>query len=542
MINRLRWAVRLPGRARQALVRAGFLGVPGLRRQERELAAWLRAQPPAAAAPDLHLYLQVCPGQVPDALLTLRSLQAGTAPAGLHISAAPAEQQALQAALPGGLQVTWRAEPPAAQHLPGSGYAALLAPGDVLHPLTLAAVGRALAATPCDLLYTDCAHWRGQRAAPWFKPGWSPDLLLAWNYPGRLAFFALQRLAQLPNLTFDLASAHALALALLAAPPRVQRLPYVLITCPPEPPLCDLPAVQQAAAPCSLQALPNGLCRVHVQPAGQPLVSIIICARDQAELTARCLDAIFTRTAYPHFEVLLVDNGSTQPAALDLYHSWAEKEPRFHCERMDLPFNFSLLNNRAGALARGQVLVFLNNDTEVFTPEWLQELAGQALRPASGACAPLLLFPDGSIQHAGILAGRGRVRHAWYRAATGQAGHLGRLLVPSNFTALSAACLAVERGRFLAVGGFDEALAIAYNDVDLCLKLTDKGYFNLLLPHIRILHHESASRGYEISSARRARRQAEFDLLLRRWPGLAVPDPFAHPCLADLSGDFYPYG
>lgn len=504
----------------------------------RALAA---AEPPAGEPPLFGLILRVGPGETDAALRTLDSLR-GQNSSGwcLRVLAAPAEEAALQSQFPASPSIVYIPSPLTAGQLAaeqGSGYAALLAAGDTLHPLTLWMIGRELQRQPCDFLYTDEEHAPagGEKPVVRLKPDWSPDLLLGWNYPGRLAFFALQRLAAMPETPFELEAAHRLALGLLAAPVNVRHLPYALITCRPSPPQSDPHAVQAAVNPARLEAV-DGLSRVHFQPAGQPLISILICARDRADLTSRCLDSLFSRTTYPNFEVVLVDNDSQQPEALELYRGWAEKEARFRCERMAAPFNFAALNNRAADLARGSLLLFLNNDTEVLTPTWLEELAGFAQRPSTGCCAPMLLFPDGSIQHAGILAGGGRVVHAWYRADPHQPGTLGRLQVPSNFSALTAACLMLTRERFEAAGGFDEALGIAYNDVDLCFKLRQKGCFNVLLPHIRLYHHESASRGYEDTPERRARRRHEFDLLLQRWPQIAQGDPCAHPCLEALSG------
>ncbi len=506
----------------------------------RALAA---ATPPAGAPPWLGLLLRVQPNETAAALRTLDSL-CGQSSNGwcVRVLAAPAEQAALQSQFPTSPSIVYLTAPITAAQLAaeqGAGYAALLAPGDTLHPLALWMIGRELQRQPCDFLYTDeeQAPADGDKPVVRLKPDWSPDLLLGWNYPGRLAFFALERLANLPEIPFALEAAHQLALSLLSVPVNVRHLPHALITCLPYPPDGDPRAVQAAAAPHEVEPV-NGLCRLHFQAAGQPLVSILICARDRADLSARCLDSLFTRTTYPNFEVVLLDNDSLQPEALGLYRSWAEKELRFRCERVAAPFNFAALNNQAAALARGSLLVFLNNDTEVLTPAWLDELAGQALRPSTGCCAPMLLFPDGSIQHAGIMAGREQVLHAWYRADPQQPGALGRLRIPSNFSALTAACLMLTRARFEEVGGFEESLGIAYNDVDLCFKLRQKGYFNVLLPHIRLCHHESASRGYEDTPERRARRAREFDLLLRRWPDIAQPDPFTHPCLDALSGAF----
>jgi GT2 family glycosyltransferase len=236
----------------------------------------------------------------------------------------------------------------------------------------------------------------------------------------------------------------------------------------------------------------------------------------------------------------LVDNQSRQKKTFDLINFWREKEPlRFRCLTLDEPFNFSVLNNHAVEYAKGDLLLFLNNDTEVISSDWLQELAGQALRPEIGAVGAMLLFKDGTIQHAGIILGGSRLAVHAHRGMNGDdPGYKGRLLSPSNVSALTAACMMVRKVVFVQAGGFDEHLPLAYNDVAFCLQLRRMDYYHIVLPQVKLFHYESQTRGYHFSASEKEQLQKVKEYLLNLYPELNNPDPYYSSNLDLLKENF----
>jgi O-antigen biosynthesis protein len=206
---------------------------------------------------------------------------------------------------------------------------------------------------------------------------------------------------------------------------------------------------------------------------------------------------------------------------------------------MDIPFNYSKLNNEAVELARGELILLLNNDIEVITPEWLEEMAGQAMRASIGAVGVKLLFPDNTIQHAGVTLGVGGVAgHTHRELDVNHPGYFDRLVVVSNYSAVTAACLMVRKELFEDVDGLEEELQVAFNDVDFCLKLLKKGYRNVLLPQVKLYHHESKSRGYEDTPEKMQRFLGEVNLMRERWDELLHRDPCYNPNLTLNRADF----
>ena len=247
--------------------------------------------------------------------------------------------------------------------------------------------------------------------------------------------------------------------------------------------------------------------RAYWALASNPLISIIICTRDKPQLLQRCLTSIFRQAGYSNIEILLIDNGSTESATFSLYRQWQENEPtRLRIETYKEPFNFSTMNNWATELAKGELLLFLNNDTEVLTPDWLQEMAGQACRPEIGAVGAMLLFPNGTIQHAGIiLGGKSLAVHSHRGMDSSSPGYKGRLLAQSNVSAVTAACLMIRKELFSSLGGFNERFVVSYGDVDLCLRLRSAGYQQIVLPQVRLLHYEIYQRAVMITAPKSVR-------------------------------------
>jgi GT2 family glycosyltransferase len=271
---------------------------------------------------------------------------------------------------------------------------------------------------------------------------------------------------------------------------------------------------------------------VYRLPDPAPKVSVIIPTRRRADLLGPCVDSLLTRTEYPSLEIVIVDNDSDDPQAVALLGQLA-KRPGIRIIAHPGPFNFSAINNHAVAETDAAVLALLNNDVEITHPDWLREMVARALQPDVGAVGAKLFYPNGTIQHAGIVTGLGGDRiagHPYTEAPRDTAGSFGDLLLAREVSAVTAACMVIRRSVFVEVGGFDEAnLPVAYNDVDLCLRLRERGYRNILTPFAELVHRQSASRGTDDLPAQRDRLRGEMDYMRRRWGDALLHDPYFGP-------------
>lgn len=268
-------------------------------------------------------------------------------------------------------------------------------------------------------------------------------------------------------------------------------------------------------------------------PAPQPLVSIIIPTKDRADLLEMCLKSLQAKTSYTNYEVIIVDNGSVEPATQALFDRL--QAPRFKVVRDDSPFNYSALNNSAARLARGELLCLMNNDIEILTPDWLEEMVSFAWREDVGCVGARLWYPDGRLQHGGCVIGVGGIAgHSHKYLSRGQVGYFARAVLHQSFSAVTAACLLVRRSIFEQMGGLDEQLVVAFNDVDFCLRVQAAGYRNVWTPYAEMNHHESASRGEEDSPEKIARFKREIDYMKARWGDSLLNDPtYSHNLTLD---------
>jgi GT2 family glycosyltransferase len=243
------------------------------------------------------------------------------------------------------------------------------------------------------------------------------------------------------------------------------------------------------------------------------------------------------RSTYPNLEIIILDNGSTEPATAQLFSQLPKDRVRIL--RDDRPFNFSSLNNHGASLAQGDFLCLMNNDIEVITPDWLEEMIAFAQRPNIGCVGARLWYPSGFLQHGGIILGMGGVAgHAHLNLRRGDPGYCSRAILHQSFSAVTAACLVMRRDLFYQVGGFDEALAVAFNDVDLCLRVRQAGFHNVWTPYAEMIHHESASRGYETEPHKQARLQIEANFIQQHWGDILFNDPAYSPNLSLEHHDF----
>ncbi|MDK2122905.1 glycosyltransferase [Parachitinimonas caeni] len=400
----------------------------------------------------------------------------------------------------------------------------------------------------------------GQRKDAYFKPDWNYDLFLAQNLFSHMGCYRSELIRQVGGFRegYEGSQDYDLALRCIEQVPAhsIRHIPRVLYhwrilaqsmasggDAKPysydaaRRAIADHLARQSIAASVEPLPLAPSLQRVrYTLPDSPPLVSLIIPTRNQHALLRQCINSL-ARTRYPYFEVLIVDNGSDEAATRDYLDSLARR-PNFRVLRDDRPFNFPALNNLAVAQARGEVLCLLNNDIEVINEDWLAEMVSQAMRPGIGAVGARLWFPDETLQHGGVLLVGGVAGHAHRKLPRGLPGYAGRAIVSQNYSAVTAACLVVRKALYQQVGGMDEALSVAFNDVDFCLKLQAAGYRNLWTPFAELYHHESASRGEETTPEKRARFASEVELMQQRWQHLLPHDPAYNPNLSFFREDF----
>jgi GT2 family glycosyltransferase len=277
----------------------------------------------------------------------------------------------------------------------------------------------------------------------------------------------------------------------------------------------------------------------HALPPVVPKVSIIIPTRDALDLTRRCVDSLRALTRYADYDILLVDNQSRDPLAIE----WMRREAaakRVRLLSFDRPFNYSAINNMAVREADGELVCLLNNDTEVISSDWLEEMVGQIIQPGVEVVGAKLLYPDGTVQHAGDLVGVGGIaNHAHIGIGAAEPGYAQRAVVAQELSAVTGACLLTRRSTYLRLGGLDERhLPVAFNDVDYCLRVRSAGAAVVWTPHAVLVHHESVSRGKDVSADQRRRARREAMYMRRRWRQEMKVDPYYHPSLSHARPDF----
>lgn len=420
-----------------------------------------------------------------------------------------------------------------------------LRPGVRLVPHALATLAFLLQQHP-DVAFLHADHDRldqGRRVDPSFAPVLGPELVLSRN-PFR-GLVALRRSAfpDAPEPTLDPAGLFRWGLTCTSrVPGRVRRLPVVLATLDSDARGEDdaereviREHLRTAGTGADVQPGPvPGVHHVRYRlPHPAPTVAVVVPTRNAAALVETCVRSVRRLTRYPSYEILLVDNGSDEPKALASFEALARagdvllhRDPR--------PFNFSALNNAAVARTAADLVCLLNNDIEALHSDWLEEMVSVALQPGVGAVGAKLFYPDGRIQHGGVVVGlHGAADHAYAGAPGNAPGYAQQLLVRREVSAVTAACLVVQRSLYLEVGGLDEeAFSVSFNDVDFCLKLGERGYRNVWTPHARLVHHESASRGRSRRPEPNSRAERELAALRSRWARALVDDPYQSPNLS----------
>jgi GT2 family glycosyltransferase len=423
--------------------------------------------------------------------------------------------------------------------------------GDVLEPDALLSIAVELN-DGADIVYTDEDRFdrEGIPREPAFKPGWSPETALTRDYVGRVCAIrgAVLRAAG------GVAEAHGRAMwydAVLRVSEASDRVAHVArVLCHrrfgslgmtrDDAEAAVRRALTRRGEQAELRSTPAGIDVRYAVPASAR-VSVVIPTRDKADLLERCLQSLFERTTHERFEAIVVDNGSTEAATRALFERWSQREPeRFRILADATPFNYSRLNNAAVRASAADYIVMLNNDTEVIEPGWMTAMLGQAQRAPIGAVGALLLYEDGTVQHAGVVLGGvlALAGHAYRFLDPASRPADERLVLDTNYLAVTGACLMVARRKYEEVGGLDETLAVTYNDIDFCLKLRAAGYRNVIVPRARLYHYESKSRGRDDTKKKVELAVNESETLRSRWPEWSRRDPYYNPNLTLEAEDF----
>ena len=443
-------------------------------------------------------------------------------------------------------------------------WVALLDHDDLLTEHALFWVADAINSHPeAGLIYSDedKLDSTGRRFDPYFKCELNPELLLAQNMVCHLGAYRFDLLKTLNGFRtgFEGAQDYDLALRVVEqlSIKQIIHIPRVLYHWRAIPGSTALAAEEKnyaadagrlavaehlkrrglAAEVTSAPEAP-ALNRVRFAlPDPLPVVSVIIPTRDHVDLLSTCIHSIFKLTTYPSFEIVIIDNGSVEPATADFFASLPSD--RVKVLRDDPPFNFSALNNHGAQAARGDLLCLMNNDIEILTPDWLEEMVSFAVQPEVGCVGARLWYPDGRLQHGGVVVGLGGVAgHSHKYVPKGFPGYFRRAVLHQSFSAVTAACLLVRRTVFDAVNGLDERLAVAFNDVDFCLRVQVAGYRNVWTPYAEMTHHESVSRGHENTPEKQDRFASEVQKMKERWGAKLLDDPCYSPNLTLDHEDF----
>jgi GT2 family glycosyltransferase len=405
-----------------------------------------------------------------------------------------------------------------------------------------------------DVLYTDEDHLDsdGNRCMPHFKTAWDPDRILGSDAIGLLVVYRKEHLTQLGGAQTAFSSIAltlydlALRAGFATSAGRIRHIPAILCHRLLNSTEASLGLDAEARREIVRQHLTKRGIRADVEPAPlvprwnriirevpdpAPLVSVIVPTRDRADLLERCTNALLTRTDYPELELLVIDNDSREPKLVELLEHLS-LHSRVKVLSYPGSFNYSAMNNIAAREARGEILLLLNNDIDTIHSDWLWELVSHAVRPDVGAVGAKLLYPNGQVQHAGIVLGPGpTLNHQFRFAERSDIGPCGELVLTRTVSAVTGACLALRRRVFLEVGGLDVNLAVSLNDVDLCFRIGDHGYRIVWTPFAQLFHLESASRGYDTTPEKQALAAKEHRYFSRFWEALLDVDPFRNPNL-----------
>lgn len=413
-----------------------------------------------------------------------------------------------------------------------------------------------------DLIYSDEDKLSedNKRSQPFFKTDWAPDILLATNYICHFGVYRKTIIDQIGGFRkgYEGAQDYDLVLRFTEKTDRIFHIQKILYhwrmisnstAVNPESKgyafEAGLKSLEDALARRSIKGTVShgafpGVYNIDYEIVNDGLVSVIIPTRDNAADLKGCIDSIFEKTIYQNFEIIVADNGSEKEETFKLFEFYTKKyKDQFKVVRIDIPFNFSQINNLAAKEANGEYLLFLNNDITVITKGWMKRMVSLAQQDHVGAVGAKLYYPDNTIQHAGVLLGMGGVAgHGHVGYPRGDYGYFGKLVTTNNYTSVTAACMMVKREDFDRVNGFEEKLTVAFNDVDLCLKLYELGKFNVWLHNVELYHYESKSRGAEDTYSKYKRFNSEIKYMKDHWLKYIKNDPYYNRNLTRVDGNY----
>jgi GT2 family glycosyltransferase len=423
----------------------------------------------------------------------------------------------------------------------------------------LARPGARIAYSDEDKVSDDCTRYD-----PHFKSDWNPDLLFSQNYVSHLGVYERALLNHIGGFRTGVEGSQDHDLVLRCLPyldnHQIVHVPRVLYHWRAvEGSTARGSGEKGYTADAGRKALQdyfrdNGPAGVRVSeglapnsyrvqwpvPEPAPLVSLLIPTRDRKDLLEVAVRSILEKTTYPHYEILILDNGSVEPETLSFFEQVQQQDSRVRVVEYDYPFNYSAINNFGVEHAHGSIVGLVNNDIEVISEGWLQEMVAHACREDVGCVGAKLYYSNDTIQHAGVILGLGGVAgHSHKHFDRHHPGYFHRLQLVQNLSAVTAACLLVRKDVYTSVGGLDETnLQVAFNDVDFCLRVREAGYRNVWTPYAELYHHESVSRGKEDSPEKIRRFQGEIRYMQDRWDGLLQADPCYSPNLTLNREDF----
>lgn len=432
-------------------------------------------------------------------------------------------------------------------------YVGLMDNDDVLARTALYEVVKALNEDPTiDFIYTDedKIDFDGRRCEPHFKSDYAPDTFFSSNY---FCHFTVLRKSIVDEIGgyrvgYEGAQDYDLFLRFVEVGKNIKHIPKVLyhwrkVAGSTSADISNKgyavergrQAVEDALKRRNLDAtvsihpqVPYYIVNYNVRD--NPKVSIIIPTRNYADVTRVCLESIYEKTTYKNFEIVLVNNNSDEQDTLDLFEEFKNKYDNFKVVDANYEFNYSKINNDGAKHCEGDYIVLLNNDTEIITPNWLEIMVGYASQDHIGAVGAKLYYPDDTVQHAGVALGVGGIaQHLFVGLDRKDFGPYGRLAVPFNYTAVTAACLMVSRKKFEEVKGLEEELSVTFNDVDFNIRLFKAGYYNINLMNVELYHHESKSRGLDTEGEKYKRFLMEIDFMKSRWGDFLDNDPMYNP-------------
>lgn len=422
-------------------------------------------------------------------------------------------------------------------------FVALLAPGIVLEPSALYEAMRAMTEQGAELVYTDGTDAQGRTA---YKPDYAPDTLRSMNYIGAFVAMRTDLLERAGGIGND--GLYGLTLRLTEEAISVRHMQRLLYTCRESKPTSQ--DMDMAALRAHLQRVglrgevkPGSVSetyRLRYEITDWAMVSILIPNKDHTKDLMKCITSLREKTTYPNWEVIIIENNSTEAETFACYEQLQQQDERIRVVTWQDGFNYAAINNYGETFARGEYLLLLNNDVEIITPEWIEEMLMYAQRPDVGAVGAMLYFPDDTVQHGGVIVGLGGVAdHAHKGFPRGAAGYMNRLAVVQNYSAVTAACLLMRRCVFREIGGFDTAYQVAFNDVDMCMRISEAGYRIVWTPYAELYHYESKSRGLDETRDRYFRYAGEVERFQKRWMHRLVKgDPCYNRNLTQMRTDF----